>query len=262
MPSPVPPCGGAPSTPVPAVLSAVRDGVERAFRIIPAALSFGIRAPTAFRYLHLDEQRVANAVFGASLDYTTILISDGLGMSGRPFTVAVPTGAGSFVIMNIGSTAACWATHRPALLIHELVHAWQSQHHPDATGFMTNSVRCQAQAILAVPAAKAAAGAVAARAAIGRGVIGPAALAAAARAAAATEDVSAYAYVPGKPFGAYAAEQIAQQIEDSFNRTGRPTSGIAPIIRGATRRAAIPENVASLGVISFHAKSTPGVVFR
>ena len=61
------------------------------------------------------------------------------------------------------------------------------------------------------PHAKAEAGKNAAAAAVARGEINPVTLAGIARAAAAAEDVSSYAYVPGKPFAGYAAD-TAQRV--------------------------------------------------
>lgn len=66
----------------------------------------------------------------------------------------------------------------PDLFIHELTHAWQSQHHPNPFQFMMNSVASQALA-----------------AATGK---------------------DAYKYTAGKSFGLYAAEQIAEQVEDGI----------------------------------------------
>jgi hypothetical protein len=126
---------------------------------------------------------------------------------------------------------------------------------------MTNSVRCQIAAIIDLPAAKTAAGAAASAAAIRRGVLDPTRIAAAAAAAAAAEDVSAYAYIPGKPFDEYAAEQIAEQVEDSYTPKGTPTATVIAHIRSLSAHARSPDNERSLTITSFHRKSTPGVVF-
>jgi hypothetical protein len=157
-----------------------------------------------------------------------------------------------------------WATRpRSATLIHELAHAWQSQHHAsDPQAFMKNSVECQVRALADVPIAKAAAASASTAAAVRRGVMDPVALASIGRSAAAAEDVSAYAYVPGRPFGEYAAEQIAQQTEDTYLGRGRPTASIVPTIRSVSANARSLDNESSLTVISFHRRSTPKVVFR
>ena len=264
-PPPPPACGGLPPFPRPRDIDALLVLVGRALRAVPGLPGTGVKAPTAVRFLFLDEQRVASPIFKRSLDYSTIMISDGLGAGtlrrGRPVTLAIPTRSGFVVVMNLGTTA-CQATGSGrSTLIHELVHAWQSQHHPSATAFMRNSAKCQALAFADEPIAKAAAAAAATAAAMASGVRDPRAIAAAARTAAAREESSAYAYVPGKPFGDYAAEQIAQQVEHEFEGTGRPTPSIVPLIKRAAPRTPVPENVSSLAVTSFHRKSTPHVVF-
>jgi hypothetical protein len=65
-----------------------------------------------------------------------------------------------------------------------------------------------------------------------------------------------------RPFGAYAAEQIAAQVEDHYLRSGRPSWGVLTVLAGKTPGTAVAENVASLDVLSFHRKSTPGAVFH
>ena len=261
-PPPAPFCGGLPRTPPPAEIEELKEKVRAGLSLIPPGLRSGLKPPTAVRYLYRDEQTMANKMFASSLDYSKILVSDGLGFGGRPFTVAVTTGRGPVVIMLLGSTAKCWAGKPDASdLVHELVHAWQSQHHSNPKAFMVNSVTCQVRALAAVPGAKALASARALFAARASGVLNPLRLASIAQAAAAAEDVSAYAYMPGKPFGDYAAEQIAQQIEDQHRGVGRPTPGVDRVIAAAAPGAVVPENIASLSVTSFHAKSTPTVRF-
>lgn len=228
---------------------------------LPAVVSTAVKLPTAARFLDAAEQSEARTIYGPSLDFTKILIADGLGFQKRMSTVAVPLSAGSHVVMMMGDLCG-WATRpRSATLIHQLAHAWQSQHHgSDAQAFMKNSVVCQVRALAALPSAKAAAAAKAAVAAIRRVV--PITLAAIGAEAFEAEDVSAFAYVPGKPFREYAAEQIAQQVEDAYTRTGSPTPVIASTIRSARAHARSLDNESSLTVISFHAKSTPRVIFR
>jgi hypothetical protein len=248
---------------MPAELKVLLAAARRVLGSIPPALRFGIVPPTTLRFLFLHEQAFASRTFGRSLDFSGILISNGLGFKGRPFTIAVPSARGFVGVMLVGPAAArCMVSGRDgALLIHELTHAWQSQHHSNPTEFMDNSVRSQAAALADLPAAKAAAGTRATAAAVLAGVTDPVRLARIARAAAAAEDTSAYAYVPGGPFGGYAAEQIAQQVEDNF--TGRHTAPrILPTIRGATAGAVVPDNVTSLGTARHERKSTPRVVFH
>jgi hypothetical protein len=145
------------------------------------------------RRLTSAQEATARSVFGASLDLTNVFISDKTGAGNLPFTVAIP---GFFFtptkqIMNLG-------TFSPSrdLLIHELTHVWQSQHHPDPTAFMSNSVAGQAMAVAANELAAQTDATV--RVNSDFPVHFP---------------FSTYAYVPGNPFGTYGAEQIANSVE-------------------------------------------------
>ncbi len=133
-------------------------------------LPFGISLPSGARFLTTGERATASGVYGASIDFTSVIITDATGGGGRPFTTVLPLG---LIAMNMGSAAPPPVS--TGLLIHELAHVWQSQHHANSTAFMGNSLASQAGA--------AAAGG------------------------------SAYCYVTGKWFGEYAAEQVAQQAE-------------------------------------------------
>jgi len=261
-----------PTPPVPADLDRLIALVEAVLRKVAATISkipvvgpglaAGIKAPTAARFLDMAEQSEAMSVYVGSLDFTKIVLTDGLGFGRRPFTVAVPLSSGFHVAMNVGDLCSWASRPRSETLIHELAHAWQSQHHSTSpTAFMTNSVRCQIAAIVDLPAAKAAAAAAASAAAIRSGVHNPARIAAGASAAAAAEDVSAYAYMPGKPFDEYAAEQIAEQVEDRYTPKGAPTPAVIAHISSLSAHARSPDNERSLTITSFHRKSTPGVVF-
>jgi peptidoglycan hydrolase-like protein with peptidoglycan-binding domain len=277
-PPPAPPA--PPSVPVAVqdVVAAITDLAKK----IPAPIlkSAGVVLPTTLRFLNADEQAEAMKVYAGSMDFTKVLLSDGLGGQGRAFTVALPTSAGTFVVINIGPTyldlvarsgfsAVPTTDTRPGVpggeadkrtLIHELAHAWQSQHDTkDPFAFMDNSLRSQLNAALDAVRAKAAAGAAAAAAALLAGK-SPADAAKAAAAAAAAEDSDAYAYVPGKPFGDFGAEQIAEQVEDFY--VGSKT--LAPIvsrISAASPNTDDPENIRGLATPRFERKSTPGVVF-
>lgn len=260
-PLPAPP-SQAPPARVPSDLDLLIKLVQEILRgLMPVLGAAGVKLPTTARFLTTDEQKEAKSVFGDSLDFTKILISDGNGFQERQFTVAVPLSSGFHVVMLLGDVNPWHTRGRSHILIHELTHAWQSQHYSgNPTAFMQNSIVCQVHAIADVPIAKAEAVAAAVAGAIGSD---PITLFGIGRAAAAKEDVSAYAYVPGsppRPFTAFAAEQIAQQVEDGYLGTGRPTP-VLPTIQSVGKNVHSPANAASLGVISFHRKSTPGVVF-
>lgn len=138
-----------------------------------ARLPFGIRLPGAARGMDAAEISLASGVYGTSIDYSKVLITDAVGGGGRPFTTVVPIGG--YIAMNLGSGPYTTPASDPDLLIHELGHVWQSQHHPNPAAYMANSIASQA-------GASAAGG-------------------------------DAYCYVPGKPFAEYGAEQLAQQSE-------------------------------------------------
>ncbi len=150
---------------------------QRNSAALAVGLPGGIVLPTGLRRITAAERGVATPVFGTSLNFVRILISDGLGGFGRPFTAFVKLPLlGGFVVLNCGPGFS--GTGNPDLFIHELTHAWQSQHHPNPFQFMVNSAASQALA-----------------AATGK---------------------DAYKYTTGKSFGEYAAEQIAEQVEDGI----------------------------------------------
>lgn len=217
-----------------ALLRQVRDALERLKEWIPDAIENivcpGITAPRHLRFLTAAEQAEARTVYAASLDFSHILITDGLGCGGRPFTVAFPVNGTWWIAMNQGSIASFATRPRSDTLIHELAHAWQSQHHgSDPTAFMQNSMVNQAAAAVST-------------------MLG--------------SEASAYAYIPGKSFGEYAAEQIAEQIEDSYNGTGSPTPAIVSHVSAVASGVADVDNRDSLKVVDgFERRSTAGVVW-
>jgi hypothetical protein len=81
-------------------------------------------------------------------------------------------------------------------LIHELTHAWQSQHHPDPMFFMASCLSCQSDAA----AVNAKIGAQDAR--VRSNDDFPA-----------NFPVSAYSFKPNRGFDNYGGEQIAQQVQ-------------------------------------------------
>jgi hypothetical protein len=139
----------------------------------------GLSLPSGIRRLTSAQQSAAALVFGKSLNFTLVFLSNATGLGGRPFTVAVPINPPSIpavCIVNAGTLSPS-----RDLLIHELTHVWQSQHSIEPTKFMVNSMASQAVADELLSAF---------------GV-----------------DASAYYYRPGKRFASYGAEQIACQVE-------------------------------------------------
>ena len=214
--------------PAPAEIDTLIAEVRKTLGSLPLGRA-GIVLPTTARFLDPAEQSVAMTEYRGSLDFTKILITDGLGFAGAKFTVAVQLSTGWHVAMNMGSLR-CWAPAPfSASLIHELAHAWQSQHHAtDPTAFMANSVKCQAKGI-----------------ALSK-VTG--------------KTYSAYAYVPGKAFGDYGSEQIAQQVQHHFTGRGSPTPVVPSTIQAATPNAPVAANAASLTVVAALELGAPGVI--
>jgi putative peptidoglycan binding protein len=214
--------------PAPAEIDTLIAEVRKTLGSLPLGKA-GIVLPTAARFLDPAEQSVAMTEYRGSLDFTKILITDGLGLFGAKFTVAAQLSTGWHVAMNMGSLR-CWAPSPfSASLIHELAHAWQSQHHPtDPTAFMTNSVKCQAKAM--------------------------------ALSKATGKPHSGYAYVSGKAFGEYGSEQIAQQVQHHFTGRGRPTPVVPSTIQAATPNAPVTDNATSLTVVVALELGAAGVV--
>ncbi len=184
------------------------------------------------------QRDVANARFGASLDLDGIFITDKTGVGGRPFTLAIAVPIGSpfngvlplVVFLNMGTL-----TPNGNTLIHELAHAWQAQHHANPAQYMENSVKSQALAIaLNTPI----------------GIFDSAA-----RGHASFPTLfpfSPYAYVPGKPFGEYCAEQIASQVEDN-------EPSISAYVKSVTRGQPDSLNAMSLSTARAEDRRKPGV---
>jgi hypothetical protein len=224
-----------------------------------------ISLPSQARCLTKAERGIADPVYGGSLDYADIFVSDGIGLSKRPFTTAIPISSTRWVvILNLGSDAFKFGAEKKDL-IHELAHAWQSQHHPIPWKYMYNCVQSQvaataATALYEMGSSRAGqiVGAITSTTSLtaGAAMLGPA---------------SAYAYVPGMSFGEYGGEQIAQQVEDYHY----PPAGL---IQSATVRAQmekiwrhiqlIPpgvhdtENIQSLSKTRYAHKSYPNVVWH
>jgi hypothetical protein len=182
-------------------------------------LPFGITLPTGLRFLDSTEETIARGVYGSSIDFGKVLLSDAVGGGGRPFTTFVPSpipGISGGTVINIGPSAYGTPGSDPDLLIHELGHSWQSQHHPNPAAFMANSIASQTAA------------------------------------AAAGGGASAYCYVPGKWFGLYGAEQIAEQVE---NGEAPIVAEVSSVAAGSTHLG----NVASLAAPHWEVRGGPGV---
>jgi hypothetical protein len=121
---------------VPAIVAGAAAGAIVDSMIKIRRLDTGDAAP------HGDETGFARAVFGDSLDFDRIRVTNLSGLGTRAFTT--PTVDGT-ILVNIGNaydspTTATDSAHgygfEGQLLIHELTHAWQLQHASLADGYI------------------------------------------------------------------------------------------------------------------------------
>ncbi len=233
-------------------IPSLTSGFSQQFQLLLRAMDISL--PSQARCLSQAERAIADPVYGGSLDYEDIYVSDGIGLSQRPFTTAIPTSATKWiVILNLGANAFQSGAAKDNL-IHELAHAWQSQHHPISWQYMYNCVQSQVAAVAATALAdlNSSRPMRLANPLIPDLKLGPA---------------SAYAYVPGKPFGEYGGEQIAQQIEDYYFAPISSTiktqiKKFVDHIQSLPARAPDPDNIQSLSKIRYAHKSFPNVVWH
>jgi hypothetical protein len=187
-------------------------------------------SPGPLRFLNDTEKNVARTVYGNSLDFSTIYISKQKGLGGRSFTMAFPGDNETVQIMNLGTD-----TPGRNLLIHELAHVWQSQHHSNKYRFMANAVDSMKEAmkasVLAVPNDPM----------VSLNHNFPA-----------FYPYDAYAYNPSATFASLAAEQMANAIEH-----GEP--GIVGHVRGVTLNTVDPACVSALSKAGYGDRRVPGV---
>jgi hypothetical protein len=182
----------------------------------------------SFRAVDGSQQFAVRPFFGLSLDFSCIFISDQTGLNNRPFTVGFPSPFGlATVVMNLGTF-----TPGLRLLVHELTHAWQSQHARDCTMFMSGSTRCQSTAL--------ARNLIEAPTPVHPAFPG-------------NFPFSAYAFKPGKTFPEYNVEQIANQVELNV-------SPIVSHVKSVAMNVGDPENEACLLVTSIEDRRDPAIV--
>jgi hypothetical protein len=179
-------------------LASARPAVDSPAVAAPASLTLG--SLTLVPLVGSLHEATARGVYLTSLHYDRIFLSNGTGLEGRAFTLTVPVPplvvpslpSGGFVqVLNIGT-----APDRDTL-IHELGHAWQSQHHAMAAAYIANCLACQGAAVAANEV---------------MGLLDPSVQAHPRFPV--NFPLSAYAYRPGAVFATYAGEQIAQQLEN------------------------------------------------
>ncbi|HJS07456.1 MAG TPA: peptidoglycan-binding domain-containing protein [Pirellulales bacterium] len=174
------------------------------------------KLPSKVRLMTSAEEKKADTVFGSSLVYSGILISNGLGMNGRAFVSIVPSpitiltaGVKSICIVNWGDSPS------EGTFFHELTHVWQSQHHiASSAAFMVNAVLSQQ---------------------VGEAMGG-----------------SAYAFIPGRLFLRYGAEQIAQQVQRGKTDIISHIQAIPPLVPD-------PTNIPKPQIPFWETRGAPGV---
>jgi hypothetical protein len=129
------------------------------------------------RALSSSEKNLAKSVFGNTINYDMVKITDTLGAGARPWTTNTPPQ----YMINVGVDYLSLTANedRKRLLIHELAHVWQGQH---LVPFMLNSGAHQTLS------------------AINDG----------------GDVASAYTYTVGKPWGQYNVEQQASIVAHWF----------------------------------------------
>lgn len=174
--------------------------------------TIGIRMPRGIRGLDPTEERMARSVYDRSLIYNTIYLSDALGARGRPFTTYVP-------VPLLGDTTVInigpAAYRTPGSNRNLLIHEL-------AHCWQSQHSIYPSQFMVSSIASQA------------------------------LGDDGAYCYIPGKAFGEYAAEQIAQQVEN-----GEPAivSHVASVSAGSIDF----QNILSLSIPRWEKRGKPGV---
>lgn len=165
-------------------------------------------------------QRITDT-FGTSIDPSNVMVTNGLGASGRAFVLFVPrkfvVGGPALPRQQEGMLMVNWGDNpTDNTVIHELTHVWQSQHATTQSQYMVNAVKSQGLA--------------------------------------SDNGGSAYAWQdsPRRLFKEYAAEQIARQVECGV-------SIIITKIKGVTAWAIDADNDTSLATPRWEDPNRAGV---
>lgn len=228
-------------------LAQLPDLLQRALGVLRVQL------PTHARCLDATEVTQAKQTYAESLVYDDIYVSDAMGAGDREFTVALRAGSRWIVALNLGPSAYRVPNFSTSALIHELAHAWQSQHHDVPWQFMVNCMQSQVEAAAATAVSKMNSNR---WVRLGGGLAGGGSVP-----DLNLGEASAYAYVPGKFFHEYGGEQIAQQVQDTL-RGGVATAMVTrDRMKSIPARAVDPENVRGLSTTKFEFENTPRVVW-
>jgi hypothetical protein len=198
-----------------------QGGAQYRFRNASFAADAAPRSDDGFKiYRVTDAQRsVLDPVYGDSISYVNVFMTNKTGMNDRAFVLTVPAPIGgrytAIQYVNIGQT---YSNHT---LVHEFGHVWEAQHHSSPTAYMINALASQGAEEVA-------------------------------NAAGGTDKWSAYAYVPGRNFALYGAEQIAQMIANG-------ESDIVDRVKNTPKFALDILLLPSPGVPFIEKKGEPGV---
>jgi hypothetical protein len=88
-----------------------------------------IRISKHGRYLAFKEIEIARSVFGDTVPYSKVYITDGLGYNGRAYTTPRPGHPGEYIVRAGDGYYGMSLRHKDRNhLVHELTHVWQGEH--------------------------------------------------------------------------------------------------------------------------------------
>lgn len=98
-------------------------------------------ASPAIRSLTPAERNIVKSVYGNTINFNQVKVTNTVGLQSRPWTTNTPP----LYTINVGVAAYADLTDFSLLLIHELGHVWQGQH---GVPFMSNSAYHQTMAAI------------------------------------------------------------------------------------------------------------------
>jgi hypothetical protein len=185
----------------------------------------------AVRPLSAAQRATASSVYGNSIDYSNVVIANAKGAQNRACALTSAGLTGPIHILMLGTF-----TPDRELLIHELAHVWQSQHHWAFGMYQLTAGLSMARAWAKNKDEVANDPGIASHPGYP-----------------ASYPFSAYAYLPGLAFGEYGPDQIAEQAE-------RGVKSIVAHMRGVAPHVTDPANVQGLAVARVTDRRVPGVV--
>jgi hypothetical protein len=88
-----------------------------------------VRISSNARYLAFKEIEIAKSVFGDTVPYSKVYITDGLGLDGRPYTLPRPATSREYIVhAGDGYYGMSFRPEDKKTLVHELTHVWQGEH--------------------------------------------------------------------------------------------------------------------------------------